>query len=208
MSDPEKILNKFSGKHPIRRYTYDELMAELSQTTQPCELWDGEICMEPTPSYYHQEIVLRMYARLNDWVTQHDLGKVITGPVDMVLSPHLFTQPDVAYVSKRRLHIIQRGIMGAADWVAEVVSLGHRHRDRIQKRDLYEQYDVKEYWIIDPESEMVEVLRIASSRYQLWMRCESKQEACSHLLPGFRMPLSYLFHGQQASSSLLQIGNG
>ena len=48
--------------------------------------------------------------------------------------------------------------MGPADLVAEVVSLGGRTRDRIEKRDLHEQHGVKDSWIIDPEAGTVEVL--------------------------------------------------
>src|SRR5436190_3927478 len=83
-----------------RLYTYDELVAELPETNQPCELWDGELIMSPTPSFFHQEILLNVYRRLHDWVSQRRLGKVITAPIDMVLSPHRVVQPDMAFISQ------------------------------------------------------------------------------------------------------------
>ena len=39
-----------------RRHTYEELVAELPETNCPCELWDGELIISPTPSFYHQDI--------------------------------------------------------------------------------------------------------------------------------------------------------
>ncbi len=63
--------------------------------------------------------------------------------------------------------IISHAIQGPADWVAEVVSLGDRNRDRLEKRDLYEQYGVSEYWIVDPEPETVNVLALVQSRFEL-----------------------------------------
>jgi len=175
-----------------RRYTYDEMVAELSQTNQPCELWDGELTMSPAPSFYHQEIVLRFSHDLYNWVYSLKLGKVVSGPIDMVLSPHRVMQPDVVYIARERLDIIAKTINGPVDLAAEVISLGDRTRDRIEKRDLYEQYGIKEYWLIDPEAKTVEVLHLEQGRYQLFMRATSGQIAASKLLPGFEIEVASL----------------
>ena len=179
-----------------RRYTYDELLAEMPESNLPHELWDGELIMPPAPFFDHQEISLRFYRALFDWVDARTLGKVIASPIDMVLSPHRAVQPDVAFIAQERLAIIHGAIMGPADLVAEVISLGGRNRDRIEKRDLYEQYGVKDYWLIDPEPETVEVLRLSKSRYELAMRSEPGQSAASQLLPGFQIKVDWLFHGK------------
>ncbi len=176
-----------------RRYTYDELVAEMPQTNQPHELWDGELIMAPAPFFFHQKLTLRFYRKLDDWVAGRELGEVVAAPIDMVLSPHRAVQPDVAFIARERLDIIAGAIMGPADLVAEVISLGGRNRDRIEKRDLYEQYGVKEYWIIDPEPETVEVLALVNSRYELTMRSGRGQAAASQLLPGFQVEVDWLF---------------
>jgi len=168
-----------------RQYTYEQLVAELPETNQPCELWDGELITSPAPSFYHQEIVVRFWHRLYDWVSKRGLGKVVTGPVDMVLSPHRVTQQDVVFISQERLGIVTKAINGPVDLAAEVISLGGRNRDRIDKRDLYEQYGVKEYWLIDPEARTVEVLHLENDRYQLFTRATPGQAAASKLLNGF-----------------------
>ena len=173
-----------------RRYTYDELVAELPETNQSCELWDGELIMSPAPSFQHQEIVLRFFRLLYDWVSPRSLGKIVTGPIDMVLSPHRVMQPDVVFISQARLDIITRAINGPVDLAAEVISLGDRHRDRIEKRDLYEQYGVKEYWLIDPEARTIEVLHLENGRYQLLTRATPGQIAASRLLQGFEVAAS------------------
>ena len=180
---------------PARRYTYDELVAEFPESNQPCELWDGEIIMPPAPFFNHQEVALTFYRLLYDWTHRRQLGKVIAAPIDMVLSPHRVPQPDVAFIAKERLSIIQDVIRGPADLVAEVISLGGRNRDRIDKKDLYEQYGVKEYWIIDPEPQTVDVLWLVKGRYELAARCGAGQTASSQLLPGFEVPLRDLFQG-------------
>jgi Uma2 family endonuclease len=178
-----------------RLYTYDELVAEMPETNQPHELWDGGLIMSPTPSFLHQEIAFRFHRALHDWVAAHQLGKVIGAPIDMVLSSHRAVQPDVAFIAKARLDIIRRVIVGPADLVAEVVSLGGRSRDRIEKRDLYEQHGVREYWIIDPEPETVEVLALVNGRYELVKRSHPGESGASQLLPGFEVSVDYLLRG-------------
>jgi len=179
-----------------RRYTYEELVAEMPETNQPCELWDGEFIMSPTPSFYHQEVALGFYRQLYDWVAERKLGKVVAAPIDMVLSPHRVTQPDVVFISRDRLGIITKTINGPVDLAAEIISLGNRNRDRIEKRDLYEQYGVREYWLIDPEAQTIEVLHLESDRYQLFMRGTPGQKAASKLLPGFEIDVAALFQAE------------
>ena len=183
------------GLDPRRQtYSYTRLCAELPETNLPAELWEGELIMSPAPSFHHQKVALRFYKALDSWAAGHDLGEVVTAPIDMVLSEHQTTQPDVAFIAQSRLTIVQDAIHGPADLVAEVISLGSRTRDRIEKRDLYEQYGVKEYWIIDPELGGADVLYSEKGVFQLAMRCGVGETAQSRLLPGFQIAMQQLFH--------------
>ena len=182
---------------PQKHYTYDEMVAVLPESNCPTELWDGELIMSPSPSFYHQEIVLRFYEVLAGWVRQRHLGKVVVSPIDMVLSQARCVQPDVAFISNERLSIVQRVIHGAADLVAEVISEGERQRDRIDKCDLYEQHGVKEYWIIDPEPQTVDVLHLESNQYRLVGRWRNGEMASSALLAGFTVSATGLFTGEE-----------
>ena len=130
-----------------RRWTFAELAAELPETNLPTELWDGELVRSPAPSFLHQELVARIYKFLDAWVAQHRLGKTAIAPLDMVLAPHRSVQPDVIFIASQRLGIIGERVEGPADLVVEVLSPGTRRRDRIDKRDLYEQHGVREYWL-------------------------------------------------------------
>jgi Uma2 family endonuclease len=85
--------------------------------------------------------------------------------------------------------------MGAADLVAEVISPESRRRDRIDKRDLYEQHGVLEYWLIDPEAETIEVLHLSGGEYQLAGRWGPGGQAQSRLLEGFTVSVSELLAG-------------
>lgn len=180
-----------------RAWTYDELLAELEETNQPHELWDGELIMSPAPSFFHQKIVDRLHEALKAHVSSRHLGETAFAPLDMILTQRHVTQPDVLFISNERRAIIQDRIRGAADWVAEILSPGSRRRDRIDKRDLYEQHGVREYWILDPEAETVEALFLEAGQYQLLGRWRPGDVAASRLLPGFQVSVRWLLMGEQ-----------
>jgi Uma2 family endonuclease len=176
-----------------RRWTFAEVAAELPETNLPTELWDGKLVMSPAPSFSHQEIVDRFHDILKTWVREHRLGKTALAPLDMVLALHRSVQPDVVFIANERLGIIGEHVEGAADLVVEVLSPGTRRRDRLDKRDLYEQHGVKEYWMIDPEVQTVEVLFLERGEYQLVGRWLPDGQATSRLLIGFKVSVRDLF---------------
>lgn len=180
-----------------RVWTFDELSAVVGETNEPMELWDGHLLLSDAPSFSHQEIVVRFNEALRAWVAPRHLGRTAVAPVDMILSPRRVTQPDVLFVSTERLHIIESAVHGAADLVAEILSPGSRQRDRIEKRDLYEQHGVREYWILDPEAATVEVLFLDHGEYRLEGRWRPGDRAHSRLLRGFAVSVAELFAGDR-----------
>jgi Uma2 family endonuclease len=180
-------------KSAPRRWTFAELAAEMPESNLPTELWDGELVMSPAPSFFHQEIVTRFFKLLDAFVEKGRAGKVSLAPLDMILAPRRAVQPDVVFISNERRGIIGDKLSGAADLVAEIISPESRRRDRFDKRDLYEQHGVREYWLIDPEAQTVEVLHLVRGEYQLAGRWHPGEQAASKLLPGFKAPVGDLF---------------
>jgi Uma2 family endonuclease len=168
-----------------RLWTYDEMVAKLKETNQPVELWNGEIIMSPAPHPDHQEIVLNFAESLKAFTTKGRLGKVYISPLDVVLTQRRVVQPDVFFISEARLGIIKDYINGVPDLAMEVISEGSWHRDRIEKKALYEQAGLPEYWIVDPDSETIEVFTLDKGVYQLHSRAVSAETAHSKLLEGF-----------------------
>ena len=74
----------------------------------------------------------------------------------------------------------------------EVISETSWQRDRIQKKALYEQFGLTEYWIIDPDSETIEVFALIKGVYQLHNRGVGAQIAKSKLLSGFSLAFKNL----------------
>ncbi len=170
-----------------RLWTYDEMIAELPETNLPTELWDGEIIMSPAPHPDHQRIVRNFFLKLHHFVEARKLGEVLFSPIDVVLTRHRAVQPDVLFVSKLRRDIIQKQINGVPDLAMEVISEGSWQRDRIQKKALYEQFGLPEYWIVDPDSRSIEVFALVNGGYQLHGKGSGPATVGSKLLMGFEV---------------------
>ena len=84
-----------------------------------------------------------------------DIGKCVVSPTDVYLDDNNVVQPDVLFISKANLAIIKNDkIKWVPDLVIEVLS-ANRTYDLKDKRELYEAYGVKEYFIVDPANKHV-----------------------------------------------------
>jgi Uma2 family endonuclease len=173
-------------------WTYDQMVAELPESNLPMELWDGQLIKSPTPTPWHQNIVARFYRRLDDYTSARGCGEVFVSPLDVVLSPRRVVQPDVLFIATANKDIVRDRICGVPDLVMEVISPGSWQRDRVEKKELYEQFEVAEYWIVEPEARSIEVFALVKGAYQLHCRTTRKQVAKSRLLPGFKVSFNQL----------------
>ena len=127
------------------------------------ELIEGEFYVVPAPNVRHQAISRNLGLRLWELVRSHGLGQVFLAPTDVVLSPESVVQPDILFVSNERRGIItEANVSGAPDLVVEILSPSTAERDRELKLTLYARYGVREYWIVDPDDETVEVMELGS----------------------------------------------
>lgn len=85
----------------------------------------------------------------------HNLGEVLFAPVDVYLDEKNVYQPDLIFISKDQLNILQNTIKGVPDLVIEILSKGSEKLDKIEKKEVYERTGVKEYWIVEPETKKV-----------------------------------------------------
>src|SRR5438067_13440808 len=179
----------FAEKSPRarRHWTYAQLSAEMAETNHPHEIWHGQLIMPPSPSPFHQSVSQRLEEPLRRWVDRHRLGFVFHAPLDVVLAPDLTLQPDVLFITKARRAIIKRYIDGAPDLVMEVVSPDRPRRDYKDKKDHYEAHGVREYWIVDPQRERIEVWTLLDDFYQLAGAYSGRQIVASVLLPDFKL---------------------
>ena len=119
----------------------------------------GELHVTPAPSVRHQRIAMRLTLLLHEILVETSRGELFFAPTGVECpATEEGVQPDLFFVSNERRGIVaDPWIRGAPDLVVEILSPTTAGRDRGVTRKLYDRQGVSEYWIIDPESESVEV---------------------------------------------------
>ena len=103
----------------------------------------------------------------------------------------------ICYITAERRHSVltTQHVRGTPDLVIEVGSPGTRGRDETIKRRLYERAGVSEYWIVDPELEVIRIYQRQGDGYARARELsrDTDDVMTSPLFPGFDLPLETIF---------------
>jgi Uma2 family endonuclease len=132
------------------------------------ELIDNVLYDSPSPVYSHQTISKIILRKLLEAVEDTKRGLVFHAPFDVYLDEEKnAVQPDLIIVLNDNLKIIdKRGhIHGVPDMLIEILSLSNKQHDQVLKKDLYQRFGVKEYWIIDPDTRLATGFTLNNQQY-------------------------------------------
>jgi Uma2 family endonuclease len=132
------------------------------------ELIENQIYMSPAPIFSHQRIIKSIAKQLDKIVEGTDLGMVIFAPFDVKLDKTKNSvQPDIVVILKSNQNQINElgRFEGVPDLLVEVLSPSNKEYDLIKKKDLYEKFGVKEYWIVDPETKLAIGFKLSGNTY-------------------------------------------
>ncbi len=149
------------------RYTFADALAW--DDGERAELIDGEIyLMAPAPSRPHQKVSGEIFRQLANYL-EGKKCEAYSAPFDVRLfeqdgdAPEdvdTVVEPDITVVCDPS-RLDDRGCKGAPDMVVEILSPSTRRHDRLVKLNLYQRAGVREYWIVSPEEQAVEVFLLS-----------------------------------------------
>jgi Uma2 family endonuclease len=179
-----------------RKLTYHDFV-KFPDDGKRHELVDGVHHVTPSPFTLHQRVVGNLYFLLRLHLETHGGGEVFVAPFDVVFTMFDVVEPDLLFVSDARRHIItDRQVKGSPDLVIEVLSSSTRLQDQGVKLHLYDRSDVSEYWLVDPDSETVQVYRRSNGRLVRAAHLRASTAVLeSRLLAGVSLPLVEIFAG-------------
>ncbi|HLA45140.1 MAG TPA: Uma2 family endonuclease [Aggregatilineales bacterium] len=180
----------------IERMTTAEYMQKYPETEQLMELIEGEVCMSPAPHDDHQYISGELYSVIRAIVKQFAAGDIRYSPTDVHLDDYNIVQPDIFYVSNNndRCNRTDAGYWhGAPDLVIEILSPGTSRRDRVDKFALYEKHGVREYWIVEPQGNFIEVYVLHEGKYQRQGAYKENESFTSTVVPQLTVQITNVF---------------
>ena len=155
------------------------------------EIIDGEAYVTPPPLTGHQRALRNLGRILDRHVTKNDLGEVLYAPVGVVLEKPTAVQPDLIFVAKGRVAIIQeKAVFGAPDLVVEMLSPSTAARDRGLKKDLYARSGVQCYWLLDPRRLTLQALHLEHGLFRLEANYTGAATFRPSLFPGLTIRLA------------------
>jgi Uma2 family endonuclease len=141
-------------------------------TEQLIEFVDGVIFMSPSPSTMHQRISGRLHAQLFNLLEGKDC-EVFHAPFDIELTKDnldgtKIVIPDLSVICDKS-GLNENKYVGVPTLIIEIISPSNQSHDLVFKLNLYMQYGVKEYWIVNPILNTVQVYKLESDGqyYQL-----------------------------------------
>jgi Uma2 family endonuclease len=97
-------------------------------------------------------------------------------------------QPDIIFIAKDRLHIVEEErIKGAPDLVVEILFPSTAYYDLRKKFKIYEKHGVREYWVVDPEAKSITMYENKEGRLILAEEVEERGRVRSNVIPGFEL---------------------
>ena len=149
-----------------KRYTYADY--ESWDDDYRYELIDGIAYLMSAPTYKHQGILGELYRQLANFLKGKSC-KVYLSPCDVCLTglgdeDDTVVQPDIIVVCDES-KLDNRICNGAPDMTIEILSPSTAKRDLFLKLEKYLAAGVREYWIVDPDAETVNVHLLENGRY-------------------------------------------
>jgi Uma2 family endonuclease len=176
------------------QWTYEDYL-RLPDDGRRYEIIEGVLYVTNAPDFDHQFAVHQIAVALELWIRGRNGGIVLTAPFEVHL-PNIAqpVQPDVLFISAaRRPPSGSKLFEGAPDLIVEVLSPSTIRVDRTVKFNAYERAGVREYWLVDPKMQAIEVYVLTKGEFALLGQFGPNEVVQSAILEGFAAAVNTLF---------------
>lgn len=168
------------------------------------ELIRGRIFkMAAAPFPPHQIVSRKLLRKFYDFFPDNHKCQVFDAPTDVFLvkpgedyrETRNVVQPDI-FVLCDSAKITAKAIIGSPDLVVEILSPSNSQCDLKDKLEIYEEYRIPEYWIVDPENKsLIAYLLSEEGEYQPQKPKVPGDWLNSQEFPGLKIEVAEIFAG-------------
>jgi len=181
-----------------KQYTYaDYIKFEYDHMV---ELIKGKIFkMSPAPKLYHQQITVSLSGFMF-YYFKNKKCELLVAPTDVILpirnqkknKATTVVQPDILVVCEPA-KLVSEGCLGAPDLIIEILSASTAKKDMNDKYQVYEESGVREYWIVMPKEQLVEVFHLVNGKYKRIKTYTSDEVISPVIFPDLEINLQEVF---------------
>lgn len=184
----QRFQSLLQAEHEKRKRFYEEMSEQ-----QKVEFINGEIVVQSPAKLRHTTAVRNLSTLLDVYVSKSELGYVGQEKMLITLTRNDY-EPDVCYFGpeKARTFTPDQMRFPAPDFAVEVLSPSTETNDRGIKFVDYAAHGVAEYWIVDPDAEMIEQYVLEGEIYQLRVKTDTGTVR-SVAVEGFAVPVRAVF---------------
>lgn len=164
------------------------------------ELIRGKIWkMSAAPSSTHARVSRQLLREFYS-VFPENQCEVFTAPFDVYLvaenqygpNAQNVLQPDICVVCDTS-RVEEKGCIGAPDLVVEILSPSTAKRDLNDKFSIYEEFGVKEYWVVFPGEQSITIFTLQEDKLEKWKVLGKDSELSSSIFPNLSFKMSDIF---------------
>ncbi len=178
---------------------------EVIDEDRKMEFINGEIYFQSPAKYCHTQAVTNLSGLMLAYVRANQMGVVATEKMLVSLSRNDY-EPDLCFFRRERSIAFKKDQMQfpAPDLVVEVLSESTEKRDRGVKFEDYAAHGISEYWIIDPDAEMIEQYELVDGEYELLLKANDGLLR-SVVVENFAIPIRAIFDGDLIADTLKKL---
>lgn len=158
------------------------------------EFINGQIIFHSPVKGRHWMVSMNLSSAIHQYVKKNKLGRVGVEKVMIRLTRNDY-EPDIVFFRNEKAAKFtgEQLIFPAPDFIIEILSASTEEIDRGEKLLDYAAHGVEEYWIIDPEKEIVEKYLLHNGYYQIAEKLLHKGSIASEVIIGFEIDLKQIF---------------
>jgi Uma2 family endonuclease len=192
-SQPETWKDLLEDILPPQGYWSDEEYLTLTEhRNRLIEFTDGYLEVLPWPTCSHQRMLGYLLKEFSSFFDPRGAA-VLFGVFRLRIRPGKFREPDLVLLLSDDDPRRQNRFWLGADLTLEVVSEDKPERDLVDKRGDYAEGNVPEYWIVNPMTETITVLRLQGAAYEEAGVYRRGQAAVCVLRPEFSVSVDEVF---------------